>query len=133
MSGINKLILTTILVRDLDRSLEFYCNKLGFIKKHDFQRDKERWLTIAPKNQNEIEFVLRTPQADNNELIIKEMNLTIGKGTLFTFSTNDLASTYLEFKNKGVKFVSEPSLQIEGKIAIFEDLDGNRFSLLEII
>lgn len=133
MSGINKLILTTILVRDLDKALDFYCNKLGFIKKHDFQRDKERWLTIAPKNQNELEFVLRTPQANDNELIIREMNQTIGKGTMFTFSTNDLASTYLDFKNKGIKFISEPTNQIEGKMAIFEDLDGNRFSLLEIV
>ena len=133
MSGINKLILSTILVRDLDRALDFYCNKLGFIKKHDLQRDKERWLTIAPKNQNEIEFVLRTPQANNNELIIKEMTQTIGRGTLFTFSTNNLDDTYIDLKNKGVIFVSEPSVQIEGKIAIFEDLDGNRFSLLEIV
>ena len=98
MSGINKLILSTILVKDLDRALDFYCNKLGFIKKHDIQRDKERWLTIAPKNQNEIEFLLRTPQANNNELIIKEMNQTIGRGTLFTFSTNDLESTYRDLK-----------------------------------
>ena len=133
MSGINKLILSTILVRDLDRALDFYCNKLGFIKKHDLQRENESWLKIAPKNQNEIEFVLRTPQANNNELIIKEMNHTIGRGTLFTFSTNNLVDTYSDLKNKGVIFISEPSVQIEGKIAIFEDLDGNRFSLLEIV
>jgi len=132
MSGINKLILSTILVKNLDAALDFYCKKLGFIKKHDLQRENERWLTIAPKNQKEIEFVLRTPQANMHELVIKEMNKTIGKGTLFTFSTHDLDSTFQTLKNKGVKFIHEPSNQIEGKLAVFEDLDGNRFSLLEI-
>jgi predicted enzyme related to lactoylglutathione lyase len=133
MSGINKLILSTILVNNLDEALDFYCNKLGFVKKHDLQRKNERWLTIAPKNQREIEFVLRTPHANMHELVIKEMNKTIGKGTLFTFSTNDLDSTFQDLKKKGVNFIHEPIFTVEGKIAIFEDLDGNRFSLLEIV
>ena len=86
---INKLIVTSVLVTDQDEALEFYINKLGFEKRHDLPipgLQGERWLTIAPKNQKEIEIRLRKPRAGENELVIKEMSQKIGRIPLDFFN-----------------------------------------------
>ena len=133
MTGINKLILATILVNDLDVALDFYKNKLGFILKHDLQSsDGDRWLTVAPQNQKELEIVLRKPRADKHELVTKEFEFSVGKSTLMTFSCTNLDKTYTSLVSKGVNFVSNPTMTVEGRKAVFEDIFGNRFSLLEI-
>ena len=130
---INKLILVTILVQDLDEALEFYEQKLGFVKKHDIPTGSEtRWLVVAPSKQNEIGIVLRKPNAINNELITKEVDKELGRGSLWTFSTTNCKETYKDLKSRGVKFVQEPSPGDFGIEAVFQDLYGNRFSLLEI-
>ena len=85
MTGINKLILATILVNDLDVALDFYKNKLGFVLKHDLQSsDGDRWLTVAPQNQKELEIVLRKPRADKHELVTKEFEFSSTAATLAT-------------------------------------------------
>ena len=130
--GINKLILVTILVKDQDEALDFYVNKLGFVKKHDIPTGTSRWLVVAPTKQNEIGIVLRKPHAGDNELITKELDREIGKGTLWTFSTSNCEEVYQDLKSKGVKFVQSPTSGTFGKEAIFQDLYGNRFSILEV-
>ena len=131
---INKLILVNILVRDQGKSLEFYTKSLGFEKRQDLVDKKTgfRWLTVAPKNQKELAIVVRKPHADEFELLTSEFDATIGKGTLWSFSTSNCEKTYDDLKNKGVKFLSPPTKRDHGIEAIFEDIDGNRFNLLEV-
>jgi catechol 2,3-dioxygenase-like lactoylglutathione lyase family enzyme len=131
---INKLILVTVLVRDQDKSLDYYTNKLGFEKRQDLvdRATGFRWLTVAPVNQKELAIVIRKPHADDHELLTSEFDSTIGKGTLWSFSTSDCQKTYDELKSNGVKFLSPPTKKDHGVEAIFEDLDGNRFNLLEV-
>lgn len=131
---INKLIIASILVGNQEEALKYYCDKLGFEKKTDLAipGTSERWLTIAPKNQKEIEILLRKPRADENELIILEMNQRIGRGSQWTFSTNDCQQTYNEMIENGVEFISPPAKSVFGIEAVFVDLYGNRFTLLEI-
>lgn len=126
--------MVTILVRDLDKSLEFYETKLGFEKRQDLKEPNSgfRWLTISPPNQKELEIVLRRPFAGANELIIAEVDSSVGKGTLWTFSTSDCEQTYNDLKVKGVSFLNPPTRRPQGIEAQFEDLDGNRFSILQI-
>ncbi len=131
---INKLILVTVLVRDQDKSLKFYTDTLEFEKRQDLT-DKNtgfRWLSVAPKNQKEIAIVIRKPHADDHELLTSEFDSTIGKGTLWSFSTSNCQNTYEKLKGKGVKFLSPPTKRDHGIEAVFEDIDGNRFNLLEI-
>ena len=132
--SINKLIITSILVRDQDEALSFYIDKLGFVKKTDIPipNKNERWVTIAPKNQKEMEIRLRKPHADENELVIKEMNSKVGKGTIWTLSTDNCMDTFNSLSKKGVKFLNAPSKTSFGLEAVFEDPYGNRFTLLEI-
>ncbi|MHA2030898.1 MAG: VOC family protein [Candidatus Kariarchaeaceae archaeon] len=131
---INKLILVTVLVRNQEKSLEFYTKNLGFEKRQDLV-DKStgfRWLSVAPVNQKELAILIRKPHANDHELLTSEFDSTIGKGTLWSFSTSDCQKTYDELKNNGVKFLSPPTRKDHGIEAIFEDLDGNRFNLLEV-
>ena len=131
---INKLILVTILVRDQDKSLKFYTDILEFEKKQDLVDKKTgfRWLTVAPINQKEIAIVIRKPLASNHELLTAEFDSTIGKGTLWSFSTSNCQETYEKLKSKGVKFLDPPTKGDHGIEAVFEDIDGNRFNLLEV-
>lgn len=69
---ITKLIRVTILVRDQDEALRWYPEKLGFEKKADkIFGQGFRWLTIAPKNQREVEIVLQKPDASCKEEILQ--------------------------------------------------------------
>ncbi|OLS27182.1 MAG: hypothetical protein HeimC2_12920 [Candidatus Heimdallarchaeota archaeon LC_2] len=131
---INKLILVTILVRDQDKSLKFYTETLEFEKRQDLVSKKTgfRWLTIAPKNQKEIAMVIRKPHAGDHELLTAEFNTTIGKGTLWSFSTSNCQETYEKLQGKGVKFLTPPTKRDHGIEAVFEDIDGNRFNLLQV-
>ena len=131
---INKLILVNILVRDQNKSLEFYTKSLGLEKRQDLLDKKtgSRWLTVAPKNQKELAIVIRKPHADEFELLTSEFDATIGKGTLWSFSTSNCEKTYDELKKNGVKFLAPPTKRDHGIEAIFEDIDGNRFNLLEV-
>ena len=126
--------MVTILVRDQDAALEFYIKKLDFEKRQDIQipNTDARWITVAPSNQKEIVIVLRKPHAQDHELLQKALDSEIGKGTLWTFSTSDCKESYEALKKKGVNFPTEPNKQPHGIEAIFEDLDGNRFNLLQI-
>ncbi|MCY3413662.1 MAG: VOC family protein [Candidatus Heimdallarchaeota archaeon] len=131
---INKLIVTSILVGNQDEALKFYTEKLGFEKRQDLAipTTTERWLTVSPKNQKEIQFLLRKPRAGENELIIKEVQAKIGKGSLWTFSTNNCQETYEMLASLGVEFIYPPYKSLLGMEAIFADPFGNRFTLLEI-
>ncbi|MHA2100862.1 MAG: VOC family protein, partial [Candidatus Kariarchaeaceae archaeon] len=113
---INKLILVTVLVRNQEKSLEFYTKNLGFEKRQDLV-DKStgfRWLSVAPVNQKELAILIRKPHANDHELLTSEFDSTIGKGTLWSFSTSDCQKTYDELKNNGVKFLSPPTRKDHG-------------------
>lgn len=130
---INKLILVSVMVKDQDEALKFYTEKLGFVKKHDIPTGaKSRWVAVAPKSQKEMAIVLRKPHASDFEIITSELDKELGKGTLWTFSTSNCQETYEELKSKGVKFDIPPTKGNYGIEAVFEDLYGNRFGLLEV-
>ena len=130
---ITKLIRITVYVRDEEEALKFYTEKLGLEKRADVPFGPgARWLTVAPKEQKELEIVLQKP----NPLLhgaefAKELEARIGHGTTGVFSTDDCQKTYETLRSRGVKFVSPPEDQPYGLQAVFEDLYGNSFVLLE--
>ncbi len=130
--SINKLILVTILVNDFDVALDFYCNKLGFTKRMDRKTETSRFITIQPKNQKEIEIILRKPHAMLNELLTLEMRKVIKTGPLWSFSTSDIDEAYNDMSAKGVKITQTPFQGELGRTMIFEDPFGNSFSLIEV-
>jgi catechol 2,3-dioxygenase-like lactoylglutathione lyase family enzyme len=133
---IEKLSHVTIYVLDQEKAKEVYTEKLGFEVRMDFtMEDGFRWLTVGPKNQPDVEFVLfevRNGGPLNDEAVahlraLLEMN-AMGPGI---FNTTDCQATYEELKSKGIEFLSEPKKQPYGVEATFRDGCGNWFSLTQ--
>jgi predicted enzyme related to lactoylglutathione lyase len=130
---INRLSVVSILVRDQDEALRFYTEKLGFEKRADTTYGPGmRWLTVAPKGQKTPEIALAKPDAAlHGEERTKALMEHIGRGTTWVFDTEDCCKAYRTLLARGVTFICPPTEQSYGVEAIFEDLYGNTFSLLE--
>lgn len=128
-----RLIRVTILVRDQDEALQFYTEKLGLEKRADTTFGPNyRWLTVAPRDQHDMEIVLQAPHpVVHGEQGAQDMLSRVGQGTTWVFATDDCRTDYETLRERGVTFQSPPTEQPYGVEAIFEDLYGNAFSLLQ--
>lgn len=108
----------SIPVRDQNRALDFYTDKLGFtiITDQPFD-DKQRWIELRiPKAETRV--VLFTPEGDENR---------IGSFMNISYACDNIENTYEELKNRGVEFESPPQKQPWGTYSMFKDSEGNRF------
>ena len=130
---ITTLRIVAIVVRDQDEALGFYTEKLGFEKRSDDMFGPGmRWLTIAPKEQKEIEIALLLPHpAMHGEEGAQKLMEQVGKNPTWSYGVDDCRKTYEELLEKGVKFSSPPTEQFYGTEAVFEDLYGNSISMVE--
>lgn len=130
---ITKLVRVTILVRDYDEALQFYTEKLGLEKHDDIPFGPGvRWVTVAPAGQADIEIVLQQPHAAmHGEEHAGAMAARVGQSPTWVFNTDDCRKTYAELQERGVHFTSAPEEQPYGVEAVFQDLYGNSFSLLQ--
>jgi predicted enzyme related to lactoylglutathione lyase len=127
---IHKLGHVTILVNDFDQALDFYLNKLDFVKRQDqTMPNGYRWLTVAPKDQREIAvvFVLADSEAKK-----QRVGSQVANHVFLTLVTDDCLRDYKVYKSRGIKFYGEPKTMPYGTEVIFEDLHGNRFDLVQI-
>lgn len=120
MQAIDKLSTVTIAVRDQDEALEWYTGLLGFEKRMDQSGDGFRWLTVAPPQQAEVEFLLASWFPDR-----------VGKNATWVLSTRDCRSGYEELSHKGVEFEHGPEVRPWGIEAVFVDLYGNKYALVQ--
>jgi predicted enzyme related to lactoylglutathione lyase len=124
---LTKLAVVTILVRDQDEALQFYTEKLGLEKMDDMEFGTDgRWLTVCPPGQKDMQIFLQ--KADSFGLDLTDM---VGRAPSWAFNTDNCQETYETLKARGVKFLSEPKEQPWGIQAIFVDLYGNKFSIVE--
>jgi len=131
---ITRLARVTIYVRDQDEALRFYTETLGLEKRADVQFGPgARWLTVAPAGQHEIEILLQSGvPAMHGEEFARKIGERVGQGTTWVFATDDCRGDYETLKARGVTFTSEPQDQPYGVEAVFQDLYGNSFSLLQM-
>ena len=120
MQAIDKLSTVTIAVRDQDEALGWYTEMLGFEKRMDQRGDGFRWLTVAPPQQAEVEFLLASWFPDR-----------VGKNATWVLSTRDCQGGYEELKGKGVEFEHGPEARPWGIEAVFVDLYGNKYALVQ--
>jgi predicted enzyme related to lactoylglutathione lyase len=124
---ITKLAVVTILVRDQDEALEYYTEKLGLEKLDDMLfGEGNRWLTVTAKNQRDVQIFLQKADGFGADLTGQ-----VGKATAWAFNTDNCREDYETLKARGVKFTSEPKEEPWGIQAVFEDLYGNKFSIVE--
>jgi predicted enzyme related to lactoylglutathione lyase len=128
---INKLAHVTVIVRDQEEALRFYTEKLGMEKREDQRMGDFRWLTVAPEG-SACAIVLQRPGApfqDADEA--RQMLARVGQGTTWVVETDSCRKDHEAMAAKGVTFVSPPSEMPWGVSAVFVDLYGNKFNLLE--
>src|SRR5690242_13612897 len=121
----------TILVKDYDEALHFYTDVLGLEKRIDEQFGPARWITVAPKGQAQIEIVLQKPEPSMHGEKCQKMTEQIGHSTTWVFGADDCQKTYEQLRAKGVNFKRPPEKMPWGIQAVFEDLYGNTFTLVE--
>lgn len=122
----------TLLVRDQDEALAWYTGKLDFEKRVDTVFDRGfRWLTVAPRGQAHPQIVLQKPVPELHGEGWKELMRHVGLGTACVLETDDCRRDYRELSARGVKFTGAPQDMFWGVQAVFSDLYGNPFVLVE--
>ncbi len=123
------LIHISLVVSDYDEAIKFYTQKLYFTLVEDtVLSETKRWVLIAPPGSDGCKLLLA--KAANEEQQSRVGNQTGGRVFLF-LQTDDLKRDHANMKAKGVKFVREPEVQPWATVAVFEDLYGNMWDLIE--
>lgn len=124
------IIHAALVVRDYDEAIEFYCHKLHFTLVEDsYQPEQDkRWVVVAPPGSNGASLVLARASTSEQAAFIG--NQTGGRVFLF-LSTDDFWRDYNEMLEAGIRFVREPKNAPYGTVAVFEDLYGNLWDLVQ--
>ena len=118
-----------LVVKDYDDAIDFYVNTLGFSLVEDTMLSAEkRWVVVAPPGAKECALLLAKAASTEQEMSIG--NQTGGRVFLFLF-TDDFDRDYQKYKARNVKFIRPPADHEYGKVAVFEDLYGNQWDLLQ--
>ncbi|AET67510.1 lactoylglutathione lyase-like lyase [Desulfosporosinus orientis DSM 765] len=125
-----KIIVTSIFVEDQDKALEFYSEKLGFIKKEDVPVGEFRWITlVSPDDHNGTQLLLEP----NDHPAAKEYQKKIFADGIpaIMFGVADVRQEYRRLIGKGVKFTMEPTEMGNVTIAVFDDTCGNLIQIAQ--
>ncbi len=120
-----------LVVRDYDEAIEFYTKKLNFTLVEDTYQPAQdkRWVVVSPPGSIGTTILLARPSKSEQEPFIG--NQTGGRVFLF-LNTDDFWRDYNDMMDKGIEFVREPKEEAYGKVAVFKDLYGNLWDLLEL-
>ncbi len=119
----------TVTVRDYDEALAFYVDKLGFERLEDSDLGGgKRWVRVRPAGSTGVGILLARAVSEKQASSVG--NQTGGRVFLF-LETDDFWRDYDALVSRGVTFVRSPSDEPYGTVAVFEDLYGNRFDLIE--
>ena len=124
------IVHVAVVVNDYDEAIEFYTQKLGFELLEDIyiEEQDKRWVLVAPRNSAGAAVLLA--KASGQEQQAFAGNQTGGRVFLF-LSTDDFWRDYRQMLTNGVNFIREPVEQPYGTVAVFEDLYGNLWDLVE--
>ena len=126
-----KIVVTSVLVDNQDKALEFYTSKLGFVKKHDIPLGGEaRWLTLVPPGDaNGVELLL---EPDSHPAARPFKEALVQDGIPFTsFGVDDLGAEYERLRSAGVNFTQPPVDMGPVKTAVLDDTCGNLIQLAQ--
>lgn len=121
--------LVSVVVSDYDEAIAFYTNVLGFDLVEDTVLDEhKRWVVVAPPGAREARILLA--RASTPAQTSRVGDQTGGRVFLFLY-TDDLARDHERFRKAGVRFTKPPWHESYGDVAVFEDLYGNRWDLIQ--
>lgn len=125
------IVHVALLVADYDEAIRFYTQKLSFTLQEDtYQPEQEkRWVVVAPPGPAGSSLLLARASTP-------EQRASVGKqsgGRVFLFlNTDNFDRDYEDMRSKGVEFVRPPKTADYGKVAVFKDLYGNLWDLLQL-
>ena len=122
--------LVSLVVRDYDEALSFFIGKLGFDLVEDtfVPEQSKRWVVVSPPGARESRLLLAKASSPEQESRVGQQ--TGGRVFLF-LHTDDFWRDYEQYKAKGVEFVRPPKEEPYGVVAVFKDLYGNLWDLLQ--
>lgn len=124
-----RIALATLLVRDDDEALAFFTGALGFAVAEDKPLDGagKRWVTVAPAGGGAGLLLARADGDDQRAAVGRQAAGRVG----FLLETDDFARDHAAFTAKGVRFTEAPRREAYGTVAVFADLCGNLWDLIE--
>ncbi|MEZ4519927.1 MAG: VOC family protein [Chloroflexota bacterium] len=122
--------ISPLVVRDYDEAIDFFCHKLHFILVEDtYQPEQDkRWVLVAPPGSSTTTLLLARATTPEQRSAVG--NQTGGRVFLF-LATDDFWRDYNDMTAAGITFVREPKVAPYGTVAVFEDLYGNWWDLIE--
>jgi len=118
----------SLLVKDYDEAIAFYSEKLGFDLLEDIQLTKtKRWVRVAPSGSK---FSVLLTKATSQEQA-ESIGMQAGGRVLLFLRTDNFDRDHKRYLDSGVTFIEEPRNEVYGKVAVFEDLYGNKWDLIE--
>ena len=120
----------SLVVEDYDAAINFYCNKLNFDLLEDtYQPEQDkRWVVVRPPGSTGTSLLLA--RASKPEQMPFIGNQAGGRVFLF-LATDDFERDFAAMRSKDIRFVREPKTMDHGTVAVFEDLYGNLWDLIQ--
>jgi len=121
-----------LVVKDYDESIAFFTKKLNFTLVEDtYQPEQDkRWVVVSPPGSSGTSLLLARASTPEQEIFVGKQS----GGRVFLFlSTDDFWRDYNDMIAKDIHFVREPKMADYGTVAVFEDLYGNLWDLLEYV
>jgi len=122
------LALISYLVRDYDEAIAFFTDKLQFELIEDTPQENKRWVVVRPRGGSGASLLLAQASTPEQETTIG--NQTGGRVFLF-LHTDDFQRDYKHMQTHGVQFMEEPRHEAYGTVAVFMDLYGNKWDLVQ--
>jgi catechol 2,3-dioxygenase-like lactoylglutathione lyase family enzyme len=124
------IIHVALVVHNYDEAIEFFCQKLNFILVEDLYQPEQdkRWVVVKPPGSNGTSLLLARAVGPEQEAVIGNQS----GGRVFLFlNTDDFWRDYQAMLSAGIKFIRPPKEAPYGTVAVFEDLYGNLWDLVE--
>ena len=120
--------LVSVVVRDYEEAIAFYVGVLGFRLLEDSPHGTKRWVVVAPPGNKGASLLLARAATSSQEDRVGDQ--TGGRVSFFLYS-DDFATDYERLRAAGVSFVETPRHEPYGTVAVFKDVYGNRWDLIE--
>lgn len=127
---IQSIVHIALVVKDYDDAIDFYTKKLNFRLIEDtYQPEQDkRWVVVSPPGSNGTTILLAKASKPEQESFIGNQ----AGGRVFLFlGTDDFWRDYNEMTSRGIEFVREPKTEDYGTVAVFKDLYGNLWDLIQ--
>ena len=120
-----------LVVEDYDDAINFFVNKLKFELIEDTYQPTQdkRWVVVSPPGSSGVTLLLARASKAEQKAVVGDQ--TGGRVFLF-LTTDDVWRDYKRMVLEGIKFIRQPQQQDYGTVAVFEDLYGNLWDLLEL-